>query len=68
MSVIYILLPVAILLATIAVLAFIRAVRGGQYDDLETPRWRILTEDDPSPPSRGRGSRGREDRSDPSQP
>ena len=54
MSVIYVLLPVAIILATVAVLAFIRAVRGGQFDDLETPRWRILTEDDAPPRSRER--------------
>ena len=59
---IYVLLPVAILLATVAVLAFIRAVRAGQFDDLESPRWRLLTEDDPPAPSRDR-----EDRSDRSQ-
>lgn len=46
MSVLYVLIPVALLLATIAVLAFIRAVRTGQYDDLETPRWRLLTDEE----------------------
>ena len=45
MSVIYILLPLALLLAAIALIAFVRAVRAGQFDDLETPRWRILTDD-----------------------
>lgn len=46
MSVIYLLLPVALLLAAAAVIAFVRAVRAGQFDDLETPRWRILTDED----------------------
>jgi cbb3-type cytochrome oxidase maturation protein len=48
MSVIYILLPVALILATAAVIAFVRAVRAGQFDDLETPRWRVLTDEDPA--------------------
>ncbi len=60
MSVIYVLLPVALLLGTIALLAFIRAVRTGQFDDLDTPPWRMLTDDEgvesqpreePTPPS-----------------
>jgi len=46
MSVVYIALPVALLLAAGAVLAFIWAVRSGQMDDLETPGVRLLTEDD----------------------
>jgi len=46
MSVIYILLPVAAILAAAAVAAFIWAVRRGQLDDLDTPAVRILHEDD----------------------
>ena len=42
MTVIYILVPLAILLATGFVLAFVWAVRRGQYDDLETPAVRTL--------------------------
>ncbi len=45
MEVIFIILPLAIGLAALAVYAFARAVRGGQYDDLDTPALRILTED-----------------------
>ena len=45
MSVMYILLPVALLLAGAALLVFIWAVRAGQFDDLETPALRILHED-----------------------
>ena len=46
MSVIYILLPVAALLAAAAVAGFIWAVRRGQFDDLDTPAVRILHDDD----------------------
>ncbi len=46
MSTIYILLPLAITVAAIAVVAFIWAVRSGQYDDTETPAVRMLHDDD----------------------
>ena len=46
MSVIFILLPVAALLAAVAVAAFIWAVRRGQFDDLDTPAVRILHDDE----------------------
>lgn len=46
MSVIYILLPVAALLAAAAIAAFIWAVRRGQLDDLDTPAVRILHDED----------------------
>jgi cbb3-type cytochrome oxidase maturation protein len=45
MSVIYIALPVALGLALIAVITFVVLVRGGQFDDLETPPRRILFDD-----------------------
>jgi cbb3-type cytochrome oxidase maturation protein len=44
-SVIYILLPLALLLAGVALVVFIWAARSGQFDDLETPAMRILHED-----------------------
>ena len=45
MSVMFILLPVALLLAGVALLVFIWAARAGQFDDLETPALRILHEE-----------------------
>ena len=45
MSVMFILLPLALLLAGVALLVFIWAARTGQFDDLETPALRILHED-----------------------
>lgn len=51
MSVIYILLPLALLFSAGAVGIFIWATRNGQFDDLETPSMRILFDDDsPAPP------------------
>ncbi len=51
MSVLFIALPVALLLGGVAVAAFIGSVRGGQFDDLDTPAYRILHEDEARPPS-----------------
>ncbi len=51
MSVIYVVLPLALVIGAIAVGAFIWAVRRGQYDDLDTPSVRILFDDD-DPPAR----------------
>ena len=46
MSVIYIVLPLAILMASIGVGAFIWSVRHGQLDDLQTPAIRMLHDDE----------------------
>ena len=45
MSVIYIVLPVAILIVAGAVVAFVWSARSGQMDDLETPAVRMLNDD-----------------------
>jgi cbb3-type cytochrome oxidase maturation protein len=47
MSVLYLLVPLAILLAAAGVAAFFWAVRNGQYDDVETPAIRMLLDDEP---------------------
>jgi cbb3-type cytochrome oxidase maturation protein len=46
---IFVLLPLALLIAAVAVGFFIWAARSGQFDDLDTPAVRILF-DDPPPP------------------
>ncbi|MCA9285171.1 MAG: cbb3-type cytochrome oxidase assembly protein CcoS [Phycisphaerales bacterium] len=56
MSVIYIVLPLALLLAAIAVAAFVWAVRGGQFDDLDTPAWRVVADSDHDDSDRERGT------------
>jgi len=45
MSVLFIVLPLAVALASVAVWGFIWATRGGQFDDLDTPPLRALHED-----------------------
>lgn len=50
MTIIYVLIPLGLLLLAVAVWAFFWAVRNGQFDDLETPAWRILMDDDRKPP------------------
>lgn len=54
MSVLFIAVPVALLLAGSAVLAFLWAARGGQLDDLDTPPLRMLHDDEPELPARER--------------
>lgn len=59
MSVLFVILPLAFILAGCAVVAFAYAVRQGQFDDLDTPSHRMLFDDDepaasPTPdPARG---------------
>jgi cbb3-type cytochrome oxidase maturation protein len=45
MEVIFIVLPLALVLAAAAVAAFLWAVNRGQYDDLDTPPVRVLFDD-----------------------
>lgn len=49
MSVIYILLPLALVVVGVAVGAFIWAARRGQFDDMDTPAMRVVLEDDAPP-------------------
>lgn len=46
MIALYIVLPLALLVAGLAVGAFIWTVRSGQLDDVDTPPRRILFDDD----------------------
>ena len=45
MSVLYIAIPIALLIASVALVAFVILVANGQYDDLETPPRRMLHDD-----------------------
>lgn len=46
MSVIYILIPIAFLLVTVAIGIFIWAVRSNQFEDLERHGYSVLLDDD----------------------
>lgn len=51
MAILAFLIPVSIFLLGIAIWAFVAAVRGGQFDDLDTPPLDILRDDaDETPP------------------
>lgn len=45
MSVLYLLIPLALVLGVAALVAFILSLRRGQYDDLDTPPMRMLFDD-----------------------
>ena len=47
MTVLFVVLPLAVLLSLLAALAFAWATRRGQFDDLDTPAVRLLTDDLP---------------------
>ncbi|WP_193337254.1 cbb3-type cytochrome oxidase assembly protein CcoS [Devosia beringensis] len=49
MSGLLILIPCALCLGALALLAFFWALRSGQYDDLEGDAQRVLLNDDPLP-------------------
>ena len=50
MSMLYILIPLALMLLAVAAWALIWAIRTGQFDDLETHGWSVVLDDDQKPP------------------
>jgi len=50
MSMLYVLIPLAVVLLAIAVWALLWAVKNGQFDDLETHGWSVVLDDDSKPP------------------
>lgn len=50
MEVLYLLVPLALIFAGGALAVFVMSVKGGQFDDLDTPPMRILFDDvEPEP-------------------
>ncbi len=47
MSVLFIVVPLALVVVLAAVIAYVWSARGGQFDDLDTPAVRMLHDDDP---------------------
>lgn len=52
MSVLFVLIPVALVIVASAVAAFVWAARRGQFDDLTTPAMRAMQDDEPPPARR----------------
>ena len=52
MSIIYVLIPLGLVLVAIGLWAFFWAAGDGQFDDLDSPGWSVLSDDEPPPPSK----------------
>lgn len=50
MSMLYVLIPLALVLLVAAAWALIWAIRTGQFDDLESHGWSVVLDDDQKPP------------------
>lgn len=53
MSVLYLVVPLALVIVGAAVAAFVWATNRGQFDDLDTPPMRMLHDDEERKPSTG---------------
>jgi cbb3-type cytochrome oxidase maturation protein len=51
MEVMVILVPLALGLGLVGLLAFLWSLKSGQYDDLEGAAWRAISDDEPVPDS-----------------
>jgi cbb3-type cytochrome oxidase maturation protein len=51
MDILYLLIPISLALVAVIALAFLWAVRSGQFEDMEGPAHRILMDDDAAPPA-----------------
>lgn len=51
MNILLMLIPLSLVLLVVAIWAFWRAVKGGQFEDLDTPAIDILRDDPPRPPA-----------------
>ena len=49
MESLFILIPITLLLVGVAIAVFFWAMRSGQFDDLDSPAWRILGDDEDRP-------------------
>lgn len=51
MNIIFVLIPLSIVILIAAVWAFFWAIKSGQYDDMDSPAWRVVFDDDRQPPA-----------------
>jgi cbb3-type cytochrome oxidase maturation protein len=51
MSIIYVMIPLALVLVALAVWAMVWAIRSGQFDELESHGWTPVLDDDERPGS-----------------
>ena len=51
MSMMYVLIPLALLSLGVAIWALLWAIRSGQFDELESHAWTVVLDDDEKPPA-----------------
>lgn len=51
MSILFLLIPLGLVLLGLGIAAFFWATRSGQFDDLESPAWSVVMDDDRAPDS-----------------
>ena len=56
MSILFLLIPLGLLLLGLAIAAFFWATKSGQFDDLESPAWSVVMDDDRAPGNAGQKS------------
>jgi len=49
LSILFLLIPLGLMLLGLAVAAFFWATKSGQFDDLESPAWSVVMDDDRAP-------------------
>ncbi|MDX1605526.1 MAG: cbb3-type cytochrome oxidase assembly protein CcoS [Candidatus Competibacterales bacterium] len=57
MTSLVVLIPLSILLLVLGIAIFFWAVRRGQFEDLDTPAWRVVLDDDSKPPQADRNGK-----------
>ena len=50
MTMLYVLIPLAVVLLAVAVWALLWAIKSGQFDDLDSHGWSVVLDDDQKPP------------------
>jgi len=49
LTILYLLIPLGLLLLGLGVAAFFWATKSGQFDDLDSPAWSVVMDDDRAP-------------------
>ncbi len=64
MSMLYVLIPLAVVLLAFAIWALLWAIKNGQFDDLESHGWSVVLDDDQKPPPLDEDGLSDEDKED----
>jgi cbb3-type cytochrome oxidase maturation protein len=51
LNILFLLIPLALVLLGVGIAAFFWATKSGQFDDLESPAWSVVMDDDRAPDS-----------------